>query len=94
MSKKDLERYVENLEQVRISRGLESQQISNLKVVQTPSFVDYPVGASNRVILASGVMGAFAFAWMVGVLCALLEPKSSFVVRPDEYSHQLYLQLC
>jgi uncharacterized protein involved in exopolysaccharide biosynthesis len=77
-------RYVENLEQVRINRELESQQISNLNVVQQPSFVDFPVGASNRVIIAAGLIAAAAFACLVGMLCALAEPKAVFLMRSDD----------
>lgn len=81
-------RYVENLEQVRINRELESQQISNLNVVQSPSFVDFPIGASNKVILASGLICAAALACLVGVLCTLLEPNKTIVLQPEERSRR------
>ncbi len=77
-------RYVENLEQVRINRELESQQISNLNVVQNPSFVDFPVGASNRVIIPAGLIASACFACLVGMLCALTETKAVFIVQSDD----------
>lgn len=73
-------RYVENLEQVRINRELESQQISNLNVVQQPSFVDFPVGPGNRLLLAAGMIASAAIACLVCMFCAFAEPKPIFVV--------------
>ena len=76
-------RYVENLEQVRIQKELENERISNVNLVQKPSFVDFPSGPSNLLIIALGMIASLCTACSVAVLCELTLPRRVVVRRPS-----------
>ena len=67
----------EDLEQVRINREMESRSLSNVNVVQFPSFVDYPTGPSNKIMYAMGFLIALCFSFAVGLLAELYLPHQS-----------------
>lgn len=75
-------RYVDNLEQVRIHQELENNQISNVNIVQQPSFVDYPVGPSNLLVLALGMIVSLACACGLALVCESMHPQEVVQRRP------------
>jgi len=79
-------RYVESLEQVRIQKELEQQRISNVNIVQKPSYIDYPVGPSNLVVLALGLISSFSFSCGVAVLAELVSPIQQPLRRREPQS--------
>jgi uncharacterized protein involved in exopolysaccharide biosynthesis len=81
-------RYVDNLEQVRIHKELESQQISNVNVVQQPSYVESPVGPGNLVILMLGLIASAACACSVALLSELASPQDVVFRRPETRYHR------
>jgi uncharacterized protein involved in exopolysaccharide biosynthesis len=81
-------RYVESLEQVRINKELENQRISNVNLVQKPSFVDYPIGPSNFLVLVLGLTASLCTACGVAVLCELSLPREVVVRRTARLHRQ------
>tara|TARA_R110002049_G_scaffold27321_2_gene93957 strand:- start:11178 stop:12776 length:1599 start_codon:yes stop_codon:yes gene_type:complete len=77
-------RYVENLEQARIQKELEGQRISNVNIVQKPSYVNYPVGPSNLIILILGLIASFSAACAVAVMAEALTPMTPRTIRRSE----------
>ncbi|MGI9515487.1 MAG: GumC family protein, partial [Pirellulaceae bacterium] len=74
--------YIENLEQVRIVKELEDQSISNINVVQQPSFVETPIGPNNMTMYAIGFIIAICASFGVAVLCELYWPSRLRDVAP------------
>jgi uncharacterized protein involved in exopolysaccharide biosynthesis len=71
--------YVESFEQVRIQKELESQQISNVNVAQKPSYVDYPVGPGNLLLLALGLIASICGACGVAMLSESMTPGDVYI---------------
>lgn len=70
--------YVESFEQARIQKELESQRISNVNVAQKPSYVDYPIGPSNLLILAMGLFASLCGACGIAVLSESMTPRGVY----------------
>jgi uncharacterized protein involved in exopolysaccharide biosynthesis len=81
-------RYVDGLEQVRINKELESSRISNVNVVQNPSLVEVPIGPSNLVILALGLIASACAAGSVAIWLEWLSPGVPIVRRADKALYQ------
>lgn len=70
-------RHVDKLEQVRINKELEDRSISNVNIVQKPSFVDYPIGPGNKLMYVMGLIIAFCFSCGVGVMSEIYRPHQA-----------------
>lgn len=65
--------YAEKLEQTRIDQALETERISNVNVVQPPTFMPRPVSPKKWVILALGMFLAALGAACVPLLAEVIE---------------------
>jgi uncharacterized protein involved in exopolysaccharide biosynthesis len=70
-------KYSANLEQVRIDEALEAQRISNISVVQPPTFEPRPVRPRPALTLAFGLLFAAAASFGLGGLAERVEPSVS-----------------
>ncbi|MBN2323613.1 MAG: hypothetical protein JXQ30_07760 [Spirochaetes bacterium] len=65
-------RYLASLEQARIARTLESQEISNVSVMQKPTFIIEPISEGRKKILALGlflgIIGGIGLAFILEYL--------------------------
>ena len=73
--------YQELHEQTRIEEALLSSKLTNVRVVQEPSFVPKPVGPKKKIIAAAGIFVGLAGAVLISLLFELFFSKPSNQIR-------------
>lgn len=78
--------YAKNREQARIDEALESDRISNVNVVQAPTFVSKPVSPKKALMLAGGlILGTLGSV----ILAFVMEHFDRSVKTPEEVEREL-----
>jgi uncharacterized protein involved in exopolysaccharide biosynthesis len=76
-------RYAENLEQAQIDRALEAGRISNISIVQPPTYDPEPVRPRLPVYFGLGLLGAVLGSLALAVLAERLGPAVQTPPEPD-----------
>ena len=72
LAESNIAQYGELQEQTRIEAALLSSKVTNVKIIQDPSFIPKAVSPKKRILAAAGLVAGFAGAFLVAVLSEFL----------------------